>query len=114
MNYGIFEYLCMARITLRVLTPRGHISWHLPQSIHFSASKYSLSVSPRLINNINCRKLSDVNRPAEQVTIQVPHPIHAADDGSCRNICPAISLDIASISILLLWLMLYPKSIFDF
>ena len=102
---------CKARRTLRVLTPRGHNNWHLPQSIHFPVSAWTFSVCPRITINCNWRRLNDVNRPAEQAAIQVPHPIHEANDGSCRNTCTAMFLDATSKSNLLLRLMLYPKLI---
>jgi hypothetical protein len=104
----------MASTALRVLIPRGPIIWHFPQSIHFSASSRRLSVCPRITSNRNFLKLNGIKIPAEQVDVQLPHPTQAANDGSCCNTRLAMSRDALSKSILLLWLMLYPKTIFDF
>ena len=55
--------------------PRGHTSWHFPQSIHLATSSARPFVSPRWISRLIFRGLKLVNRAAEQVAFayRAPH-----------------------------------------
>ena len=57
----------------RRLTPRGHTSVHLPQSMHLRSSSASPSYSPRRNDVCTRRMLKSVNCRAEHVALQLPH-----------------------------------------
>jgi len=69
-------------ITLRVLTPRGQASEHLPQSMHLAISVRVLAISPLLTSVNNLRRFISVKMPALQVAVQVPQAIQMLNEGS--------------------------------
>ena len=96
--------------TFRVFIPLGQINWHFPQSRHFVISSAIFLISPLCIKRLTLRGLKLVNLAAEQVAVQLPHPMHHLNDGSCSSTNLEIEKSLFSKSICRPFNMEYPQS----